>query len=122
MNMHEYQELAARTINGELTTEQMQSHALHEMAAECGEIHAHFQKLYQGHALEEHALMLEVGDLLWGIAELCTSRGWDMEDVARANIDKLKRRYPHGFSADRSLHREHEARMPGQDDCAFRKR
>ena len=50
--------------------------------------------------------MLEVGDLLWGIAEFCTASGWMLEDVAQANVEKLKKRYPDGFSADRSLNRE----------------
>jgi hypothetical protein len=29
----------------------------------------------------------------------------EMGDVMQTNIDKLKARYPEGFSADRSLHR-----------------
>ncbi len=106
MTLNEYQALAARTINKDMSCYEILMHALHEIAAECGEIHGHFQKLYQGHELDEGALMLEVGDLLWGIAELCTASGWMLEDVAQANIDKLKRRYPDGFSADRSVHRE----------------
>lgn len=51
-------------------------------------------------------LSLEIGDLLWGISELCTAHGWALDDIAQANVDKLKRRYyPDGFSADRSLNR-----------------
>lgn len=33
-------------------------------------------------------------------------KGWTLADVAQANIDKLKRRYPDGFSADRSINRD----------------
>lgn len=84
----------------------MQLHALHEMAGEVGEIHSLFQKVYQGHELDGEELQYEVGDLLWGIAELCTARGWDMGVIAERNILKLKRRYPDGFSEERSLHRE----------------
>lgn len=32
--------------------------------------------------------------------------GFDLDDVAEFNIAKLRRRYPDGFEADRSLHRE----------------
>ncbi len=106
MTMDDYQTLAARTINKDMSCAEILMHALHEIAAECGEIHGHFQKMYQGHPLDENALMLEVGDLLWGIAELCTVNSWEMSDVARANIDKLRKRYPDGFSAERSLNRE----------------
>lgn len=106
MTLNEYQDLAARTINGNLTKSETMMHALHEIASECGEIHGHFQKLYQGHPMDENALKLEFGDLLWGIAEFCTAKGWTLADVAQANIEKLERRYPDGFSSDRSIHRD----------------
>ena len=108
LTFSEYQQLAARTINQNLTDEKVELHALHEMASEVGEIHGIYQKIYQGHEPDDMELCLEVGDLLWGIAELCTVRGWCMEDVAAKNIQKLKKRYPDGFDAKRSLHREVE--------------
>ena len=49
MTLNEYQALASRTINKDLSTAATLAHSLHEIAAECGEIHSHFQKLYQGH-------------------------------------------------------------------------
>ena len=106
MRFDEYQKLAARTINRELTPSEKCLHALHLMAAECGEIHGLFQKAYQGHDFEDFHLMKEVGDLLWGMAELCEVFGWSLGDVAEMNIEKLKARYPAGFEAERSLHRE----------------
>ena len=106
MTINEYQQLAARTINPELTVERQENHALHLIASECGEIHAHYQKVYQGHPLDEVKLRYEVGDLLWGIAELCTAKGWNMDAVAERNIEKLRKRYPDGFDAERSVHRE----------------
>ena len=48
----------------------------------------------------------ELGDCLWMIAEACEALDLDMDDVMQTNIDKLKARYPEGFSADRSLHRK----------------
>lgn len=106
LTFSEYQQLAARTINQSLTDEKMELHALHEIAGEVGEIHSLYQKVYQGHELDTMELCLEVGDLLWGIAELCTVRGWDMGVVAERNIAKLKKRYPDGFDPERSVHRE----------------
>lgn len=106
MTLNEYQELAARTINRGLAVEDVKAHALHLIAAECGEIHSIYQKLYQGHAFKTNDLMKEIGDLLWGIAELCTYYDFSLERVAEMNIEKLKARYPEGFSAKRSLHRQ----------------
>lgn len=106
MDMHTYQLAAARTINKDLAPESVEAHALHLMAAEVGEIHGIYQKYYQGHEIDANELKKELGDLLWGIAELCTVLDWDLNDVAFTNIAKLCRRYPNGFEAVRSVHRE----------------
>ena len=106
MNINMYQQLAARTMNPELTQVETILHALHGLSAEVGEIHSIYQKSYQGHEVDEKALKAELGDLLWFCAEYCTAKGWDMEQVANMNIEKLRKRYPKGFSEERSLHRE----------------
>lgn len=106
MTLNEYQEAAARTINPELYPEQQLHHALHGMAGEVGEIHSLFQKTYQGHEIDPEHLKKELGDLLWMLAEACTAMNWSLDDVAQANIAKLRTRYPDGFSAEKSLHRK----------------
>ena len=47
----------------------------------------------------------ELGDVLWYIGETAAGIGVTLEEVAIHNIEKLKTRYPDGFSAERSLHR-----------------
>lgn len=106
MQINEYQALAARTINNELTSYEKEHHALHGMVGEIGELHSIYQKRFQGHPVEGSHVVKELGDLLWFIAEYCTAHGWDLESVAQMNIDKLKARYPEGFDAERSLHRQ----------------
>lgn len=105
MKLNEYQRLAQRTMNRTLSHEETSRHALHGMCAEVGEIHGLYQKFYQGHEMDAEHVKKEVGDLLWMIAEFCTVNGWKMGDIARMNIDKLKARYPEGFTAEKSLHR-----------------
>lgn len=102
---NEYQQLAARTINNDLTELQKEYHALHGMVSEVGEIHGLYQKTYQGHPGSKEHMKKELGDLLWFIAEYCTVMGWKLEDVMHLNIVKLKARFPEGFEADKSLHR-----------------
>ena len=104
MNFDEYQKLAMRTApsKDKLTLEML---SLHGMASEVGELHGIYQKTYQGHAMEKHHAMSEMSDLLWFIAEWCTVNEIDMNDVMAANIEKLKARYPDGFSEERSLNR-----------------
>lgn len=106
MTGSEYQLQAARTINHTLPASSIEAHALHGMSSEVGELHGIYQKIYQGHAFDEKHLKKEVGDLLWFIAEYCTVMGWCLSDIMQMNIDKLKARYPEGFSAERSTHRE----------------
>ena len=106
MTANEYQKLAARTINMDLTELQKEYHALHGMVSEVGEIHGLYQKTYQGHQGSKEHMKKELGDLLWFIAEYCTVMEWNLEDIMQMNIDKLKARYPEGFEAEKSLHRK----------------
>lgn len=105
MTGHEYQILAERTINKDCSKRQCEMHALHGMVGEIGELHSLYQKVYQGHVIDEEHAKKELGDLLWFIAEYCTALDWDLDEIMQMNIDKLKARYPQGFEAERSLNR-----------------
>lgn len=106
MTGNEYQLLAARTINDTLFSAGIELHSLFGMVGEIGELQSIYQKRYQGHTedTEDHRKK-ELGDLLWFVAEYCTSQGWELEDVMQLNIDKLKARFPEGFETERSIHR-----------------
>ena len=104
MTGNDYQRLAMRTASHpDLISKR--NHALHGMVGEIGEIHSIYQKEYQGHPIDEMKIKHEVGDLLWFIAEYVDSQGWNLTDIMRLNINKLKKRYPEGFDADRSINR-----------------
>ena len=106
MTGNEYQKLAARTINNDLTDIQKSYHALHGLVGEIGEIHSLYQKEYQGHKCTMEHMKKEFGDLLWFIAEYCTACGWKLEEIMQLNIDKLKARFPEGFTTENSLNRK----------------
>ena len=103
MTLGEYQKAAARTINPMLV--RPEAHALYGLASEVGELLGIYQKALQGHTDTEEHRQKEVGDILWMVAEYCTSQGWDMDMVAEMNISKLQARYPDGFEVDKSIHR-----------------
>lgn len=44
--------------------------------------------------------------MAWYLAEAATALGLDLEDILQANLDKLERRYPEGFSTEKSVSRE----------------
>ena len=106
MNFNEYQVLARRTQNAELSREDMLNHALRGLASECGEINGIYQKALQGHEVDREHVAEELGDLLWFCAELADSIGVQLGSVANSNIVKLMARYPDGFDADRSVNRD----------------
>lgn len=106
MSVKDYQLKASRTINKDLSRHEQSLHALFGMASEIGELHGIYQKMYQGHDYEQEHMQKEVGDLLWFIAEYCTSQGWELEKIMKMNIRKLEERYPEGFDAEHSLHRK----------------
>lgn len=105
MTMNEYQAQARRTQNPELTPREMIEHALWGLSAEVGEVCGLHQKKHQGHEMNFVALRKEIGDCLWFIGELCDVYDFSLEAIAEENIAKLKRRYPEGFSAERSVNR-----------------
>jgi NTP pyrophosphatase (non-canonical NTP hydrolase) len=106
MTLDEYQVLASRTINQELTPLGQLRHGLFGLCGEVGEVHSLFQKTYQGHDLDDEHLKKELGDCLWMIAEICTAKKFSMNEVASANINKLIARYPEGFSVENSINRK----------------
>lgn len=107
MTLNEYQVLAQRTSRRELTPREHLMNGILGLAGETGEcadlVKKHF---YQDGRKIIDNLKDEVGDCLWYVVEVASAMGWTLEEVAQHNVDKLRKRYPEGFSADRSLHRE----------------
>jgi len=106
MTLNEYQELAQRTCNTEGIFDKLVNGVL-GLCGETGECSDLLKKhLYQGHEFDKSSMAKELGDVLWYIAEVVTGLGMTLEEIAAMNIEKLKARYPDGFEAERSLHRQ----------------
>lgn len=106
MTGEKYQEAAMRTAAG-LTDEQLLLNGVMGLNGEAGECIDLVKKAYfQGHTLDKKKLKEEVGDVLWYAAILCEALGTDLDEVMWQNVEKLKKRYPDGFNAGRSIHRE----------------
>ena len=61
--------------------------------------------LAQGHELDRDKLAKELGDIAWYLAETAYALDLPLEDILRGNIEKLKKRYPEGFSSEKSINR-----------------
>jgi NTP pyrophosphatase (non-canonical NTP hydrolase) len=106
MTLDEYQELAARTIGQDRTHEQQLANAALGLTGEAGEVAEHIKKhLFHSYPVNRDAIVKELGDCLWYIAAMGTTLGVTLDEIGSMNIEKLRRRYPDGFSAERSLNR-----------------
>ena len=70
------------------------------MSAEAGEFTEIVKKMvFQGkpwnEANKEH-LIIELGDVMWYVAQACIALQVDFEDVIKGNVKKLEKRYPGG--------------------------
>lgn len=102
-----YPALVLHTINHNLTEEQQLANAAMGMCGELGEVEDILKKhQFQGHELDHDHLIEELGDLVYYITLLMCLVDYNMADTMFNNMDKLMRRYPNGFSAERSIHRD----------------
>jgi NTP pyrophosphatase (non-canonical NTP hydrolase) len=99
----EYQRVAARTMNPSLAKEERLIDAAAGLAEEAGELLGLVRKhAYMGHPLDRERVAMELGDVLWCLAAVATSLGLTLDAVAAANVEKLRRRYPEGYSDEAS--------------------
>ena len=104
MTINEYQQLAMTTLNPALSKRDTLINSVMGLCGESGEAIDIVKKwLAQGHDLDKEHLAKELGDIAWYLAEAATAMDLSLEDILRANIEKLKKRYPEGFEARRSL-------------------
>lgn len=106
MTINEYQKLAMTTQNPALSERDVLLNGVMGLCGESGEAIDIVKKwLAQGHELDKAHLAKELGDIAWYLAETATALGLTLEEILQANIDKLKARYPEGFSTEKSIHR-----------------
>ena len=114
MTINEYQKLAMRTNDG------MCDNRLHEkenigelingalgLTGEAGEVSDMIKKhVFHGHELNKDEIIKELGNVCWYVALLSYAINVPLEDILQKNVDKLKRRYPEGFSEESSINRK----------------
>ena len=106
MTPNEYQKLARTTFNPAPSQKDVLINAVMGLCGESGEAIDIVKKhLHQGHELDRDKLLKELGDIAWYLAEAATALDMDLETVLERNIEKLRARYPEGFSPERSIHR-----------------
>ena len=109
MNINEYQELAMRTLNPELSKKDVLVNSVMGLCGESGEAVDIVKKhLFHSHPLDREKLIKELGDVAWYLAEAATALDIPLSEIFEKNIEKLKSRYPEGFDTEKSINREEE--------------
>lgn len=109
MTANEYQELAMVTLNKDLSEKDVLINGVMGLCGESGEVIDVVKKyLAQGHSLDREHLIEELGDVAWYLAETATALGVDLESILKMNIEKLRKRYPEGFSSEKSANRSED--------------
>ena len=95
-----------RTVNPKLDKNSVLINGVMGLCGESGEAIDIVKKWFaQGHDLDREHLIKELGDIAWYLAETATALDVSLEEVFRGNIEKLQRRYPEGFDAEKSINR-----------------
>lgn len=121
MTGNEYQKLAMRTNDGESTYRICLSFAKHEdcydmggvvmatlgLSGEVGELNDMIKKwIFHDSKMDITHAKKELGDIMWYVACMAQSFGWELDEIMSMNIEKLRKRYPDGFDVARSNARE----------------
>jgi NTP pyrophosphatase (non-canonical NTP hydrolase) len=107
MTLKEYQEACERTAASGNNLQEKLGCGSMGISEEAGEVTGLIKKhLYHGHVLDKQKVVKELGDVLWYLTYIAMAVDSSLEEVARANIDKLNLRYPDGFSKEASINRK----------------
>ena len=120
MTGNEYQALAMRTNDGK-HKQRLAGVLEHEgiincpellnaclgLSGETGELLDMVKKwIFHEKELDVDHAKKELGDVMWYVAMFCKAMGWNLNEILQMNVDKLKTRYPEGFSTELSNHRK----------------
>lgn len=103
MTGNKYQRLAMRTATPRCRDA---ANAALGLAGEAGEVADEVKKcLYQGREWDAEKIIEELGDVMWYVALMADLIDAPLDFVMEYNIDKLRKRYPDGFSFEASEER-----------------
>ena len=78
------------------------------VAGEAGDVASCIKKTFCHKNDQTAGIRENLGDTLWYLAMICNYFDWDLEEVLGENVEKLKKRYPQGFT-------EQQAKRKGID-------
>ena len=118
MQIKEYQELASRTCNDLGSEATNNIHMLFGMVTEVAEAVDAYKKAWAyGRDLDLTNVKEEIGDLLFYVVNFARFNNFDLEEVMKTNIEKLKVRYPEAYSNEKAINRDLETERKILEDA-----
>jgi NTP pyrophosphatase (non-canonical NTP hydrolase) len=98
MNLREYQTICKETAKKfENPEKEIMTWGL-GVAGEAGDIAGCIKKTYAHDNDQKAGIKENIGDMLWYAAMICNFFNWNLDEVLNENVEKLKKRYPAGFT------------------------
>jgi NTP pyrophosphatase (non-canonical NTP hydrolase) len=102
-----YREDVKRTANPDLTKDELLVNGAMGLAGEAGEVIDLVKKIiFHGKPFDREKLINELGDVRWYLELVSIYLDAPMEEIEAKNIEKLRQRYPEGFSSKASEERK----------------
>jgi NTP pyrophosphatase (non-canonical NTP hydrolase) len=101
-NLKEYQKLCKKTAQKFKSKEKEILTWGLGITGEAGDLAGCIKKTFSHQNDQRAGIRENLGDTLWYAAMICNYFGWDFDEVLAENIQKLKKRYPQGFSKKRA--------------------
>ncbi len=100
MNLKEYQEACKRTAKKFKNKEIAIATFGLGIAGEAGDVASCIKKTFAHGNNQTTGIRENLGDTLWYAAMICNFFGWNFEEILEENVEKLKKRYPEGFTIE----------------------
>lgn len=100
ISLKEYQELCKITAKKFETSEKEILTWGLGIAGEAGDVASCIKKTFAHDNDQREGIKENIGDTLWYAAMICNFFNWDMSKVLEENLQKLRDRYPTGFTMD----------------------
>lgn len=94
VDFDEYQQRTKKTVKFSKAVAPV--YCLLGLASEVGEVMGVAKRVLRGDSLHTFSLSQEIGDVLWYMAQLCSSLGLSLGTIAEDNLKKLEDRKKRG--------------------------
>lgn len=102
MNLSDYQKLCKKTAKKVRNRDvEIMGWGL-GICGEAGDVAGCIKKIVGHHNDQRAGVRENIGDTMWYAAMICNFYGWNFDEVLEENIDKLRKRYPKGFTLQRA--------------------